>query len=426
MAKKKKVEAIEEIVDKKEEQAVEVAVVEEPVIAQQEEKADDGIARLDLRDFKDKPTEEAVKETVAETEVEADAEEQVVEDKSIDESVLFIKTTTDLIDAKVNSGVSLNTLFPPGLSEEVTLEEVTETAEKLEENIEEAIEKAEEEGVKLPDNIQKVIDFMDDTGGSLEDYVQLNKDYSEMSDNELLTEYLKKTKPHLDAEERSFLMEDLYSWDEDLDEDRDIRRKKLALKEQVADAKNHLDGLKSKYYDEIKAGSKLNPEQKKAIDFFNRYSEDQTVAEDNTKFFKRKTNEVFSDGFKGFEYNVGDKRFRLNVKDTEGVKNDQMDIGNFVNKFVDKETNKMEDAKGYHKSLFTAMNPDVVANHFYQQGKTDALKESMSKAKNVDMSPRGTLSGESTPSGNKFRSIQGDSSSDFKIKIGQNRSNKIT
>ena len=398
MAKKKKVEAIEEIVDKKEEQAVEVAVVEEPVIAQQEEKADDGIARLDLRDFKDKPTEEAAKETVAETEVEADAEEQVVEEISEEENPI----------------------------EEVTLEEVTETAEKLEENIEEAIEKAEEEGVKLPDNIQKVIDFMDDTGGSLEDYVQLNKDYSEMSDNELLTEYLKKTKPHLDAEERSFLMEDLYSWDEDLDEDRDIRRKKLALKEQVADAKNHLDGLKSKYYDEIKAGSKLNPEQKKAIDFFNRYSEDQTVAEDNTKFFKRKTNEVFSDGFKGFEYNVGDKRFRLNVKDTEGVKNDQMDIGNFVNKFVDKETNKMEDAKGYHKSLFTAMNPDVVANHFYQQGKTDALKESMSKAKNVDMSPRGTLSGESTPSGNKFRSIQGDSSSDFKIKIGQNRSNKIT
>ena len=394
MAKKKKVEAIEEIVDKKEEQAVEVAVVEEPVIAQQEEKADDGIARLDLRDFKDKPTEEAAKETVAETEVEADAEEQVVEEISEEENPI----------------------------EEVTLEEVTETAEKLEENIEEAIE----EGVKLPDNIQKVIDFMDDTGGSLEDYVQLNKDYSEMSDNELLTEYLKKTKPHLDAEERSFLMEDLYSWDEDLDEDRDIRRKKLALKEQVADAKNHLDGLKSKYYDEIKAGSKLNPEQKKAIDFFNRYSEDQTVAEDNTKFFKRKTNEVFSDGFKGFEYNVGDKRFRLNVKDTEGVKNDQMDIGNFVNKFVDKETNKMEDAKGYHKSLFTAMNPDVVANHFYQQGKTDALKESMSKAKNVDMSPRGTLSGESTPSGNKFRSIQGDSSSDFKIKIGQNRSNKIT
>tara|TARA_Y100000385_G_scaffold211457_1_gene219532 strand:- start:2454 stop:3644 length:1191 start_codon:yes stop_codon:yes gene_type:complete len=396
MAKKKKVEKVEEIVDKKEEQAVEVAAVEEPVKPEQEEKVDDGIAKLDLRDFQEKTIEEPVAEVEEKTEEQA--VEEIVEEQPTEETPI----------------------------EEIALEEVTEIADKLEENIEEAVEKAEEEGTQLPENIQKVIDFMDETGGSLEDYVQLNKDYSKMSDNDLLSEYLKQTKPHLNDEERSFLMEDLYSWDEDIDEDRDIKRKKLALKEQVADAKNHLDGLKSKYYDEIKAGSKLNPEQKKAIDFFNRYNENQTAAEDNTKFFKRKTNEVFSDGFKGFEYNVGDKRFRLNVKDTDSVKENQMDIGNFVNKFINKETNKMEDAKGYHKSLFTAMNPDVVANHFYQQGKADALKESMSKAKNVDMSPRGSLSGESTPSGTKFKSISGESSSDFKIKIGQNRSNRIT
>jgi len=396
MAKKKKVEAVEEVVDVKQEQAVEVAAIEEQTKPEQEEKVDDGIAKLDLRDFQEKTIEEPVAEV--EEKAEEQAVEEIVEEQPTEESPI----------------------------EEIALEEVTEIADKLEENIEEAVERAEEEGTQLPENIQKVIDFMDETGGSLEDYVQLNKDYSKMSDNDLLSEYLKQTKPHLNDEERSFLMEDLYSWDEDIDEDRDIRRKKLALKEQVADAKNHLDGLKSKYYDEIKAGSKLNPEQKKAIDFFNRYNENQTVAEDNTKFFKRKTNEVFSDGFKGFEYNVGDKRFRLNVKDTDSVKENQMDIGNFVNKFINKETNKMEDAKGYHKSLFTAMNPDVVANHFYQQGKADALKESMSKAKNVDMSPRGALSSESTPSGTKFKSISGESSSDFKIKIGQNRSNKIT
>jgi len=268
---------------------------------------------------------------------------------------------------------------------------------------------------------------MDETGGTLEDYVQLNKDYSEMSDNELLNEYLKQTKPHLTDDERAFLMEDSYSYDEELDDERDIRRKKLALKEQVANAKSHLDGLKSKYYDEIKAGSRLSPEQQKAMDFFNRYNKNQTVAEENTKFFQRKTNEVFSNEFKGFEYNLGEKKFRLNVKDTDSVKSNQMDIGNFVNKFVNKETGKIDDAKGYHKSLFTAMNPDVVANHFYQQGKADALKESMTKAKNVDMSPRGTLSSESSPNGMKVRSIPGDSSSDFKIKIGQNRpQNRIT
>jgi hypothetical protein len=400
MAKKKKDEVVEEIIDSQEEKVVEEAPqVEEP--KPKSEILEDGTVKVDLRAFNEEqqPAEETEDATEAVTEEPAVVEE-VVEEQVVAEETEEAPVVEEIIE---------------------------EVVDQLEENIEEAIEKAEEQGTALPENIQKVIDFMDETGGSLEDYVQLNKDYSKMSDNELLSEYLKQTKPHLNDEERAFVMEDLYSWDEDLDEERDIRRKKLALKEQVANAKNHLDGLKSKYYDEIKAGSKLNPEQQKAIDFFNRYNKNQTVAEDNAKFFKQKTNEVFSNEFKGFEYNIGDKRFRLNVRDAEAIKNNQLDINNFVSKFLNKETNKMQDAKGYHKSLFTAMNPDVVANHFYQQGKADALRESMSKSKNVDMSPRGTLSSESTPNGMKVRAITGESSSDFKIKIGQSRpSNKIT
>ena len=402
MAKKKKVEAVEEIVDVKQEEVVEeTPQAEEPKV--KNEVLEDGTVKVDLRQNNEVESNEDA--DVAKVEIPAPEVEEPVEE-------ITEQTTEEPVEDAV---------------EEIALEEVTEIADKLEENIEEAIEKAEEQGTQLPENIQKVIDFIDETGGTLEDYVELNKDYSKMSDNDLLKEYFKQTKPHLTDEERSFVMEDLYSYDEELDEERDIKRKKLALKEQVANAKNHLDGLKSKYYDEIKAGSRLNPEQQKAIDFFNRYNKNQTVAEDNAKFFKKKTNEVFSNEFKGFEYKVGDKRFRLNVKDTDSVKNSQMDIGNFVNKFLNKETNKMEDAKGYHKSLFTAMNPDVVANHFYQQGKADALKESMSNAKNVDMSPRGTLSSESSPSNMKVRAVTGESSSDFKIKIGQNRpANRIT
>lgn len=402
MAKKKKVEAVEEIVDVKQEEVVEeTPQAEEPKV--KNEVLEDGTVKVDLRQSNEVESNEDA--DVTKVEIPAPEVEEPVEE-------IAEQTTEEPVEDAV---------------EEIALEEVTEIADKLEENIEEAIEKAEEQGTQLPENIQKVIDFMDETGGTLEDYVELNKDYSKMSDNDLLKEYFKQTKPHLTDEERSFVIEDLYSYDEELDEERDIKRKKLALKEQVANAKNHLDGLKSKYYDEIKAGSKLNPEQQKAIDFFNRYNKNQTAAEDNAKFFKQKTNEVFSNEFKGFEYKVGDKRFRLNVKDADSVKESQMDIGNFVNKFLNKETNKMEDAKGYHKSLFTAMNPDVVANHFYQQGKADALKESMSKAKNVDMSPRGTLSSESSPNGMKVRAITGESSSDFKIKIGQNRpANRIT
>ena len=271
----------------------------------------------------------------------------------------------------------------------------------------------------LPENVQKLVDFMNDTGGDLEDYVKLNRDYSELDNQSLLAEYYRQTKPHLNAEEINFMMEDSFSFDEDIDDDRDIRRKKLALKEQVAQAKNHLESVKSNYYEEIKYGSKLTQEQQKAIDFFNRYNEDskesKKVAEDQHNTFVNKTNDLFDKDFKGFEYNVGEKRFRFNVKNAEGVKETQSDINNFIKKFLNKD-NKMSDAKGYHKSLYTAMNPDAVAKHFYEQGKADALKNSVAKAKNVSMDPRQQHGGEINTSGIKFR-VLGDDSSDFKFKI---------
>jgi hypothetical protein len=216
-------------------------------------------------------------------------------------------------------------------------------------------------------------------------------------------------------------MEDQFSYDEDTDEDRDVKRKKLALKEQVANAKNHLDGLKSKYYEEIKAGSRLAPEQKKAVEFFNRYNKEQTevkkIEERQINVFNKETNKVFNDKFKGFEYNVGDKRYRYNVKDADKVKNTQGDITNFVKKFLNKN-NEMSDAAGYHKSLFTAMNPDAVANHFYNQGKADALKESIAKSKNVDMAPRQGHT-EIKQGGTTYRVISGDDSSRLRVKMNR-------
>merc|ERR1711998_20061 len=146
------------------------------------------------------------------------------------------------------------------------------------------------------------------------------------------------------------------------------------------------------YYEEIKGGSRLTQDQQKAVDFFNRYNKETEevtkVAEKQKSLFQQKTNQVFSDQFKGFEYNVGEKKYRFNVKNTDEIKTTQSDINNFVKKFLN-ENNEMSDAKGYHKSLFTAMNADTIANHFYQQGKTDALRESMGKAKNIKMDPRG-------------------------------------
>ena len=261
---------------------------------------------------------------------------------------------------------------------------------------------------------------MEETGGDLNDYVKLNQDYSKLEDNDLLYEYYKQTKPHLNIEEINFLMEDTFSYDEEVDDERDIRRKKLALKEQVANAKTQLEENKSKYYEDIKAGSKLTSEQQKAVDFFNRYNkeseENQKTADTATSTFLQKTDNVFNDKFKGFEYNVGDKKFRFNVKDANEIKETQSDINNFVKKFLNKK-NLMEDAKGYHKSLYTAMNADAVANHFYEQGKADAMKDSVAKAKNVNMNPR-QAHGEIETGGLKFK-VLGDDSTDFKFKIKQ-------
>ena len=303
--------------------------------------------------------------------------------------------------------------------EEITEEEVQEKTEELTDEVKEAVEEQKETGVKLPENIQKVVDFMDETGGSLEDYVRLNQDYSTVDDNALLLEYYKQTKPHLSNDEINFLIEDTFLYDEELDEERDVKRKKLAFKEQVANARGHLDGQKSKYYEEIKAGSKLTPEQQKAMEFFNRYNKESEtntkIAERQKLTFQKKTNDVFSNEFKGFEYNVGDKRYRFNVKDADKVKDTQSDINNFIGKFLNKD-NEMSDAKGYHKSLFTAMNPDAIANHFYQQGKADALKDTVAKSKNIDMNPRQGLANSTQDDGIRFK-VLGDNSSKLKFKI---------
>jgi len=306
--------------------------------------------------------------------------------------------------------------------EEITESSTEEQVAEVEEQIEEAVAEAEATGKPLPENIQDLINFMDDTGGDLNDYVKLNQDYGKMGDQDLLYEYYKQTKPHLDNEEINFLMEDQFSYDEEVDDDRDIRRKKLALKEQVANAKSHLDGQKSKYYNEIKAGSKLTSEQQKAVDFFNRYNKEteevNKSAELNRNSFMKKTNEVFSDRFKGFEYNVGEKNYRFNIKDVEKVKSEQSDINQFMAKFVN-EDSTLKDANKYHKALFTAANTDAIAKHFYEQGKADAIKDSVAKAKNIDMDPRQSHKTIET-GGLKFK-VLGDNSSDFKFKINKNK-----
>ena len=305
-----------------------------------------------------------------------------------------------------------------------TLEEVTEEekVEEVQEAVEEAVEEAVATGKPLPENIQKLVDFMDETGGDIQDYVNLNRDVSSMDDSDILDEYYKSTKSHLTAEERNFLLEDKFGYEEEVDDEKTIRSKKIALKEQVAEAKAYLDGQKSKYYEEIKAGSKLTQEQQDAINFYHKYNKDQEsqkkLSEKSKRTFLNKTDSFFGQNFKGFEYNVGDKKYRYNVNDVNKVKTTQSDINNFINKFVGDDKSTIDDAAGYHKSLFTAMNPDAIAKHFYEQGRADAIKSQVAKDKNINLEPRKTH-GETNVGGVKYK-VLGESSSDIK-----NRSFKI-
>ena len=275
-----------------------------------------------------------------------------------------------------------------------------------------------QEDNELPENINKLIDFMKETGGTLEDYVSLNKNYDDMDDARLLREYYHQTKPHLSSEEIDFLIEDKFSYDEEVDEERDIKRKKLAFKESIAEAKSNLSNLKSKYYDELKLSSKLTPEQKEAVQFYNDYKEGQDSSQKQREVFKQKTNELFENDFKGFDFKVGDNKYRFKVKDVNAVRDNQSDINTLVSKFVD-ENNNMSDASGYHKAIFTAMNADAIANHFYEQGKADAIKASMAKAKNIDMDPRGSHEKVTASGGFQVKAISGDDVSRLRVKMKQ-------
>ena len=374
----------------------------EPVVGVDE----DGTIKLDLRP-------NATREPIAE-EAPVQEEPAVVEEAPVEAPVEAVAEEQPVQEAEPAQEVATGSMLQEIIDEEIEVE-----AEKLQDDLTEAIVESLNEGVDLPDNIQKVVDFMDETGGTLEDYVKLNTDYSSLNEDQLLREYYETKYKAYDREDIDFLLNDKFSYDEELDDEREVRLKKLERKQAISEAKNHLDGLKSKYYDEIKAGSRLNPEQQKAVEFFGRYTkeseESAKIAEQQTSRFKRESAKVFNESFQGFDYEVGDKKYRFKVNDTGKVKETQGDINNFIKKFLD-EKGEMSDAKGYHKSLFTAMNADKVAQHFYEQGKADAVKDSMARTKNVNMNPRGVHEEVTTSNGWKIRAV-GDNTSSSKLKV---------
>jgi hypothetical protein len=276
------------------------------------------------------------------------------------------------------------------------------------------IDEVSDPNAKLPENIEKLVNFMEETGGTVEDYVRLNADYSNVDEEKLLKEYYTKTKPHLNDEEITFVMEENFSFDTDIDEERDVKRKKLAKKEAVVEAKTFLEDLKTKYYDEIKLRPGITQDQQKATEFFNRYNNEQELAEQKHEKFLNNTKQLFSDEFKGFDFEVGEKKFRYGVKDPNAVAENQSNLNNFVEKFLDTEGN-VKDTRGYHKAMYAAQNIDKIVNHFYEQGKSDGIKTVVDGSKNPTTDTRQTA-GDINLGGFKVRAIDGVDSSRLKIK----------
>jgi len=315
------------------------------------------------------------------------------------------KVTNEAIEEKVEDTASESIL------QEITgEEEVIEVTKELEK----AVQENKETGKPLPENVEKLIAFMEDTGGNLEDYVRLSSDYSTVDSTTLLKEYYKTTKPYLEGDDIDLILED-FEFDEDIDEDRDIRKKKLAFKEEVAKARNFLEETKSKYYDEIKLRPGVTQEQQKATDFFNRHNDNQEAAKAKHNDFLQKTKSYLNQDFKGFDFNVGEKKFRYGVKNVNDVAEKQSDISNFIGTFLDKEGN-ISDHKSYHKALYAAQNADTIAQHFYEQGKADAVKDVVAKSKNISTEPRQQSSGNVFVNGYKVKAISGNDSSKLKIK----------
>ena len=301
---------------------------------------------------------------------------------------------------EVDSEVRIEPSEKETKKEEVAVNDVPDSPLQLIEDeeetkeIEEPIALEEEkipdvEGKVLPENIDKLINFMEETGGSVEDYVSLNRDVSKMDNVTLLREFYKNTKPHLDADDVEFLLNKNFAFDGEADDPQEVKAKQLAFKEELFNAQKHFKSSKEKYYADLKLRKQndIPPEQREAIEHYDSYKQQKAESEVKIERFKQQTDKVFNKDFKGFDFKVGENKYRYKVDNPQKVKEFQYSINNWIGTHLDDKGN-VKDVSGYHKSLFAAQNADKIAGHFYEQGRADAIRESAKKAKNINMDPR--------------------------------------
>ena len=375
---------------------------------------DDGVYKVNL-DNPPKQKQDAVQEQSTNEVPVRDGSEasQEVQEKNEEKP----KESSEQSEKKENKEEEVNSPIEL-VTEEVKEDPTEDPTEPIEDIVEEEkISTEENKNIEYPENIQKLVEFMDETGGTLEDYVSLNKDYSKMDATALIYDYYKTTKPHLDNEDVSFLMQKEFQYSEDEDEPQEIKAKQLAFKEELYKAQTHFKNSKEKYYTDLKLRKQNNvPEEyKKAYDFYNEAIKTEELTEKNKKSFISKTNKVFGEEFKGFDFKVGDQKYRYKVENSKKVKQAQSDISNFLGKYLDNNGN-MHNPQGYHKAIFAAENVDKIASHFYEQGRADAIKQSIKESKNINMSPRADASASGNVSNNPVKVVASESSNKLRIK----------
>lgn len=385
------------------EQAIEEGSVDESYGLQ-----DDGVYKVNL-DKPPTPKEDAIQEQETESVSVGDGAEDSPE---VDEQVREQDTKEEDEKEEVVDDSPLQLVNDEPQEEEEKQEVQKEIQQETKQEL-----KQEETKVVLPENVEKLVQFMEETGGTLEDYVNLNRDISKMDNTTLLREYYKNTKPHLDADDVDFLFNKNFAYDEETDDPSEVKAKQLAFKEELYNAQNYFNSSREKYYADLKLRKQesVAPEYAEAMEYYNNSKQQSEEYNNLQKEFIEKTNKVFNDNFKGFDFKVGENKYRFKVDNAEKVKQYQSDISNFINEFLG-DDGSVADAAGYHRALFAAKNADKIANHFYEQGRADAVKEAAKQAKNINMDPRSDNSTIKTEYGDKIRVVSGNSSDKLRIK----------
>tara|TARA_E500000318_G_scaffold112066_1_gene133970 strand:- start:19343 stop:20539 length:1197 start_codon:yes stop_codon:yes gene_type:complete len=365
--------------------------------------------------------EETAQEETQTTEVEATTEQgtqEEVEPATTETGTAEPEDTTEEPTVEVSSEDVEPEPKAQGkeIDEQAVLQYLKDRHQKEYNSIDEVLTNNEEktQSQELSEDIQTYLKFKQETGRSMQDFIMAQRDVSSLDDSAALYEYYRETKPHLSPDDINYLITESFGYDEEVDEEKDVRRKKIAYKDEVYKAKKHLEDLANKYKVPLESSGKpLDANTQEALEFYSKYKQESRESEEQSKnlqdVFRAKTDNLFNEEFKGFEFNVGKKKLLFKLSSPNEVKQSQSDINKMLSRYTDKDTGALRDAYEFHKSAFAMTNPDLIAKLAYEQGLSDATNNIVKETKNIDMTVRENQVTEK--SGLKYRVL--DSDGDF-------------